>query len=113
MLRLMCVMSIAAVLLPAPAMAAETWDNVKTYTVEKKEEAVAYGKKLVRETDRQINGLEKSAAKELHAKRLQAGKKLDEMSKASAAAWEEAKNGFADAYKDLRQAYERAAAKVK
>ena len=127
MLRLMCVMSIAAVLLPAPAMAAETWDNVKTYTVEKKDEAVTYGKKLVREADQQIDGLEKGAAKasnevkaqyqkemkELRAKRAQAATKLDQMGKASAAAWDEAKNGFADAYKDLHQAYDRAAAKLK
>src|SRR5947207_2409214 len=101
--------------LAQPAMAADTWDNVRSYSVEKKDEAVAYGKKLVRETDRGIRNLERDAGKasdeakanfqkdvkELKVKRAEASKKLDEMGDASAAAWDEAKNGFADAYKDL------------
>lgn len=118
---------ILAVALAQPAVAADTWDEVKSYTVEKKDEAVAYGKKLVRETDRGIRSLEREAAKqsdeakanvqkdlkELKAKRAQASKKLDEMGKASGAAWDEAKNGFADAYKDLQGAYKRAVDKLK
>jgi len=83
--------------------------------------------KLVRDTDRELKQLDRKAAKasdeakaqirsdmkELRAKRAEAAKKLDEMGKASAGAWENAKNGFADAYKDLHQAYARAVEKLK
>lgn len=105
----------------------EAWEAVKAYTVEKKTDAVAYGKKIVGETDARIKDLEAQAAKasgetkaaheknlqELKAKREQAAAKLDEMGKATAAAWDTTKQGFADAYKDLRQAYDRAADKFK
>ena len=107
--------------------AADAWDTVKAYTVEKKNEAVSYSKKLVSETDAKIKQLEAKASKasgdtkvqydkavkDLKAKRAQASKKLDEMGKATGAAWDSAKNGFADAYKDLHQAYEKAVAAFK
>ena len=116
-----------ALALTQPAIAADTWDNVKSYTVEKKDEALAYGKKLVRETDREIEALERKASKssgeakaqfqsdvkELKAKRKEASKKLDAMGKATAGAWDEAKNGFADAYKDLQDGYDKAVKKLK
>jgi hypothetical protein len=35
------------------------------------------------------------------------------MGKASASAWDSAKDGFADAYKDLHQAYDKAVKKLK
>ena len=103
----------------------EAWDTVKAYTVDKKKEAQDYGRKLVRDTDRQIDALEAKAAKatgeakaayereirDLKASRAQAAKKLDEMGKASGAAWNDAKNGFADAYKDLRRAVSKAASR--
>jgi len=106
---------------------AEAWDAVKAYTVDKQKDAVAYGRKLVRETDAKISALEREAAtasgeikaqrdrdiKELKAKRAQAAKKLDEMGKATASAWDSAKDGFADAYKDLHQAYDKAVKKLK
>ena len=106
---------------------ADAWDAVKAYTVEKKNDAVAYGKNLVRETDGKIKQLEGKASKasgdtkalyereikDLKAKRAQASKKLDEMGKASGAAWDSAKNGFADAYKDLHEAYDKAVAQFK
>jgi hypothetical protein len=123
---------------PAPAVAqttakdvskktADAWDTVKAYTVEKRKDAVAYGEKLVRETDAKIKGLEAKAAKasgdtkaqydreikDLKVKRAQASKKLNEMGKASGAAWDSAKDGFADAYKDLHEAFEKAAAQFK
>ncbi len=105
----------------------DAWDTVKAYTVEKKSDAVAYGKKLVRETDNKIKGLETKASKasgetkakyqeeikELKSKRAAASKKLDEMGKATGDAWDSAKDGFADAYKDLHQSFEKAAAKFK
>jgi hypothetical protein len=123
---------------PAPAMAqtptkdvskktVEAWDAVKDYTVEKKNDAVAYGKKLVRETDGKIKQLEGKAAKasgdtkaeydkaikDLKAKRAQAAKTLDEMGKATASSWDAAKQGFADAYKDLQQSFEKVVAQFK
>ena len=107
--------------------AAEAWDTVKAYTVEKKNEAVAYSKKLVSESDTKIKELEARASKasgdtkvqydkavkNLKAKRAQTSKKLDEMGKATGTAWDSAKNGFADAYKDLHEAYEKAVAAFK
>lgn len=111
---------------PAPVSAAsqvrEAWDQVKTFTVEKKQAAVEYGKDLVRETDEKIKELEAQAAKstgeakaaqersieELKAKRAQAATKLDEMGEASGSAWDATKQGFAEAYKDLSQTFNRA-----
>ena len=51
--------------------------------------------------------------KTLKAQRAEAGKKLDEMGKASASSWDAVKQGFADAYKDLYHSYEKAVAKLK
>jgi len=107
-------------------------ETIKGYTVEKKNEAVAYGKKLVSDLDVQIKDLEKrvgsdtSAAAadakrqgkdikelaDLKAARAKTGKHLDEMSKASAESWDGMKHAFADSYKDLQKAYAAAAAKV-
>jgi len=105
----------------------EAWDTVKSYTADKKKDAMAYGRKLVRETDHEIASLERKASKasgeakaqfqsdvkELKVKRAEAAKKLDEMGKATGAAWDEAKNGFADAYKDLHDSYQKAVKKLK
>ena len=121
------ILVMATFILAQPALAADTWDNVKSYTVEKKDEAMAYSKKLVRQTDREIKELDQKAAKasgeakaqfqsdmqELKAKRKQASQKLDAMGKATGAAWDEAKNGFADAYKDLRESTDKAVKKLK
>jgi len=121
------ILAVTLALVPALALAADSWDTVKGYTVEKKNEALAYGKKLVRQTDREIKELDRKAAKasgeakaqfqsdmrELKVKRKQASQKLDEMGKATGAAWDEAKNGFADAYKDLRDSTDRAVKKLK
>lgn len=131
--------AVLALTVPSPSAVAQTtardvqkktgeaWDTVKSYSVEKKNDAVAYGKKLVRESDSQIKGLENKAAQasgdakarykreitDLKTKRKNASKKLDEMGKASGAAWDNAKNGFADAYRDLHESYEKAAAQFK
>ena len=125
MRRLSVILLIAC--LARPAMAADTWDEVKSYTIEKKNEAMSVGKRLVRNTDREIRSLERKASqssdevkanvqsdvKELKKKRAEASKKLDAMGKATGAAWDEAKNGFADAYKDLQESYDRAVKKLK
>ena len=122
---------LAVVLVQAPAIrpaaAADEWETVKTYTVEKKNDAVKFGKKLVSESDKQIKKLEADAAKasgdtkaayneslaDLKVKRAAAKKKLDEMGKATGSAWDSAKNGFADAYKDLHDSFDKAKAKLK
>jgi len=124
---LVCAFGLSPPQLASAQQASEAWDNVNAYTVEKKNEAVAYGKKLVSEIDAKIKDLEREAAnskgeakiayeknmKELKEKRAQAAAKLDEMGKASGAAWEATKQGFADAYKDLHGAYHRAVAQFK
>lgn len=100
----------------------ETWNNIKAYSVDKKNEAVAYGKKLLKETDARIEQLEAKAAQlsgeakvqyaqevqDLKAKRADTAAKLDKMAKESGAAWNKTKQGFADAYKDLQSAYYKA-----
>jgi len=128
----------AVLVLPAPATAqttgadvakktGEAWDTIKAYTVDKKNDAVAYGRKLIKETDANIAKLEDKAAKakgeakaeyqkdikELKATRARAAAKLGEMEKASGAAWDATKEGFAEAYKDLHGAYNKAVAKFK
>ncbi len=120
---------------PAPAQTAkdvqkktaDAWEAFKDYTHEKKDAAVTHGKQLMRETDAKIKQLEGKASKAsgdaqvtyekeiktLKAQRAEAGKKLDEMGKASASSWDAVKQGFADAYKDLYHSYEKAVAKLK
>lgn len=105
-------------------------DTIKGYTVEKKNEAVAHGKKLMSDVDVKIKSLESqisrdtSAAgadmkrqmnelKDLKAVQAQTAKKLDEMGKASSQSWNDAKQAFADSYKDLSKAYDDAVAKVR
>lgn len=111
----------------AASQVGEAWDQVKTFTVEKKQAAVEYGKNLVRETDEKIKELEAQAAKssgeakaaqersikELKQKRAQTAAKLDDMGKASGNAWDATKQGFADAYKDLSQSFNRAVDQLK
>ena len=107
--------------------AGETADTIKSYSVDKKNEAVAYGKKLLSAADRDIKKLESSASKAsgdtkaqmqeelkgLKADRAAVAKKLDEMGKASGEAWDGTKNAFADAYKDLHDGVQKAAKKLK
>jgi hypothetical protein len=105
----------------------DTMDKMKGYTVEKKNEAVAHGKKAMSDLDVKIKELEgqlgrdASAAKadaqrqmkELKGKQAETAKKLDELGKASAQSWEATKQGFADAYKDLQKSYDKAVASFK
>ena len=119
---------LAAVLaLPALADTTKDVDTLKSYSVEKKNEAVAYGKKLINAADRDIKKLERSAAKasddtkaqfaqdakDLKATRDAAKQKLDDMGKASGEAWDGTKTAFADAYKDLRDGVANASKKLK
>jgi len=107
--------------------AAETGEAIRDYSVEKKDEAVAHAKRLAADLDARIKELEARAAKEtgeakaraqaqlkeLRAKRAEASRKLGELGRAGRASWDRAKEGFANAYRDLAAAYERAAAELK
>src|SRR5262249_13458428 len=98
---------------------AETGEAIKDYTIEKKDEAVTYAKKLGSDIDAKIKELEARASKQsgeakakseqmikdLKAKRAKVSTKLNDLSKASKASWDETKKGFADAYRDLAMAY--------
>jgi hypothetical protein len=83
---------LAASALPVPAQttskdvsqkASETGQAIKDYTLEKHAEAVAHAQQVT------------------------------ELSRATKASWEKAKEGFADAYRDLASAYDKAAAEFK
>ena len=103
----------------------EAWDAIKAYMVDKKHEAFSHGKELLHKADARIEELEGEAAKasgdtkaqyqkeikDLKKKRANAAKKLDELEKSSASTWDSAKHGFAEAYKDLLDAYHEAAKK--
>lgn len=104
-----------------------TWERFKAYSHTEKEIATQEGKKLIAATDRQIDEMKKQAktadkktraAYEAEIKTLEAKKKdakahLDKMTKASANSWDAAKEGFANAYRDLHQAYDKAALEAK
>jgi uncharacterized coiled-coil DUF342 family protein len=123
---------LAAAPLPAlaqgvPKKVTETGEAIRDYTVERKDEAVAHARKLASDLDAKIKELEAQAAKrtgeakaklqeqikDLKAKRDEASRKLNDLTRASRASWDRAKEGFADAYRDLAQAYARAAAEFK
>jgi len=107
--------------------ASETGEAIKDYTVEKKNEAVAQAKKLTADLDGKIKELEVEASKQtgeakakaqaqlrdLKAKRAKVSQKASDLGKATNASWDRAKEGFADAYRDLATAYEKAAAEFK
>jgi len=107
--------------------ASETVGAIKSYTIEKKDEALAYAKKIGADVDTKIKELEAQAArqtgeakaksqmliKDLKAKRAQASQKASELSRATKASWEKAKDAFVDAYREVVAAYERAAAELK
>ena len=114
------ILAIAVILtVPAPALAQTTGKDVKQktgeaaeairdYTVERKDQAVAQARKLSNDLEARIKQLD-----ELKDKREQTRKKLAEMKDASGASWDAAKQGFVDAYRDLRQAYDKAAGEIK
>lgn len=136
-----CTVVVATVLLGASSLPAraqtsakdvvekgsETGEAIRDYAVERKDEAIAHARKLAGDLDARIKELEGQAGKEvgeakakskrmikdLKAKRTKVSRKLRDLSKASKASWDEAKNGFADAYRDLAVAYDKAVAEIK
>jgi hypothetical protein len=104
---------------------ASTWEDVKTWTHEKKNDAVAAGKKMIAATDKKIEEMQAQARKsgsdtseahkknmqDLQAKKAAAAAQLDKMEKAGATAWTGTRDAFAAAYKDLTESSDKAAAK--
>ena len=107
--------------------AGETGEAIRDYTIEKKDEAVAQAKKITADLDAKIKQLKAEAArqtgkaktraqtqiKDLEAKRVKASRKANDLGRATRASWDRAKEGFADAYRDLATAYDKAAAEFK
>jgi peptidoglycan hydrolase CwlO-like protein len=105
----------------------EAYEAFKAYMIDKKNDAVAHGKDLLKKTDAEVDKLQakadeasgdaKDAYKEtiddLKEKRAVAGEKLDELGNASADSWDDAKEGFTEAYKALYDAYKKAVANFK
>jgi hypothetical protein len=99
--------------------AGDAWSTIRGFSVDKKNEAVAYGKKLMKESDAELARLEADAAKasgqakveldkqidNLKVARAESAAKLARMEHATGGAWNDAKQGFADAYRDLRNAF--------
>jgi hypothetical protein len=107
--------------------ASETGEAIRDYTIEKKDEAVAQAKKITADLDAKIKELKAEVArqtgeakiraqgriKDLEAKRVKASRKANDLGRATKASWYRAKEGFADAYRDLATAYDKAAAEFK
>ncbi len=103
-----------------------TWEDVKAWSHDKKNDAVAAGKKMIAATDKKMKELDAAAKKagsdtgaahranmkELEAKKVAAAARLAEMQKAGAKAWDSARDGFATAYKDLTESQDKANASV-
>jgi|SRR5262245_6290845 len=129
------VIALCLSLLPATTVVAQTstMGEIKSYTVEKKNEAVSYSKKLVTDFDGKIKDLETQVSKDtsaaaadakrqgkdlkemadLKAARAKASQSADDLSKASKESWADAQKAFQDSYKDLQKSYDAAVAKVK
>jgi len=122
----LCALSLAAASATAQT-SGSAGDKSQGYTYEKKNEAMAYGKKLMSDFDIKMKELEGQISrdasatkadaqrqmKELKAKRAETAKQLDELGHASAQSWDSMKKGFADAYKDMQHTYDKAAASFK
>ena len=107
--------------------ASETIEAIRSYTVEKKDEALAYVRKVGADVDARIKDLKAQAArqtgeakarsqaliKDLEAKRAEAGKKASDLSRATKASWDKAKDAFAEAYREVAAADDRAAAEIR
>lgn len=102
----------------------EAYEAFKAYMIDKKNDAVEHGKDLLKKTDAEVDKLQSSAdqatgdakvayqkeIENLKEKRAVAAKKLDELGDASADSWDDAKEGFTEAYQALYDAYKEAVA---
>ena len=121
---------LCALLLALPAVAQTSGgagDKSAGYTYEKKNEAMAHGRKLLNDFDVKMKELEGQISrdasgakadsqrqmKELKGKRAETAKHFDEMGRASAQSWDSMKHAFANSYRDLQQSFDKAAASFK
>ena len=100
-----------------------TWEDVKSWTHEKKNDAVAAGKKMIAATDKKMEELQAQAKKagtetsaahqqnmmDLQAKKAAAAAQLEKLEKAGTTAWTGTRDAFAAAYKDLTDSHDKAA----
>ena len=122
----LCALLLAAV--PAGAQTSgSSGDKSAGYTYEKKNEAMAHGKKLMSDFDVKMKELEGQISrdgsgakadaqrqmKELKGKRAETAKHFDEMGRASAQSWDSMKHSFANSYRELQQSFDKAAASFK
>ena len=94
----------------------EALEAFKAYMVDKKNDAVAHGKELLKKTDAEIDKLQAKADEasgDAKEKRAAAAQTLDDLGDASADSWDDAKAGFTEAYKALYDAYKEAVANFK
>ena len=123
------------VLAAAPALAAShaaaektsTWEDVKSWTIEKKNDAIAAGKRMLAATDKKLEELQAQARKsgteaseahkknmqELQAKRAAAAAELEKLERAGATAWAGTRDAFARAYRELTESQEQASGAAK
>ena len=105
----------------------EAYEAFKAYMIDKKNDAVAHGKDLLKKTDAAVDQLQVKADEasgdaqktyqesidDLKEKRAVAAEKLDNLGNASADSWDDAKEGFTEAYEALYDAYKKAVANFK
>ena len=101
-------------------------EAIKNYTADKREEAAKKAQAALDALDTRIDALEKqidkdwdkmnkaareqarSSLKALHEQRVQVAEWYGGLKNSTASAWEDMKKGFSDAYKSLRQTWEKA-----
>jgi hypothetical protein len=124
-----CLLAFALSALAAISLAAEptTTEKISSYAHERKNEAVAEGKRLIAEADKKIGEMKKQtqhssaeakAAHEANMKELQQKKKeaqaqLGKLQRASAKTWDATKEGFANAYQAMRTSFDKATSQAK
>jgi hypothetical protein len=116
--------SLATLSLAAEPTATE---KVSSYAHERKQEAVAEGKRLIAEADKKIAEMKKQTQhssaeakaayeanmKELQQKKKEAQMQLAKLQRASAKTWDATKEGFANAYQAMRTAFDKATSETK
>jgi hypothetical protein len=124
---LLAVMSVGAQAAGDQGTQLTTWERFKSYAHNEKDVAVKEGQKLIAATDKQLEEMKqqakdakkealaahKASMAELEAKKKAAQAELDKMGRSTSTAWEATKDGFANAYKDLHQAYGKAKASAR
>ncbi|ALC16292.1 hypothetical protein DSOUD_1513 [Desulfuromonas soudanensis] len=106
--------------------AVETYDTLKDYTLEQRDEALAAAEKKLKKLDLRIDEMQKSlddrwqemseatrkktqeTLVELRKEREEVAEWYGGMRHSSAGAWEEVKKGFADSYDRLERAFKKA-----